>query len=217
MPFTMVSQTSVKDINVFIAHAPQEMPVNGFMQPVNLLTSLEESYHRQYGAASVYGKQVCWIEPLVNPSIPNRLRDLDSLPLVRRQLFKFPVFYTASNKATQQNAALDAPYFLDTNPAASIDSIHIEPNDWQLRVLTETDTRLCVLQNYNAHWQVKIDGKASAVERSNHAFMSVRVPAGQHLVHWHYETVFLKKWLVLGLLILLMLVLLTCWPKRRFH
>lgn len=217
IPFTMVTQVSPNGINAFMAHAPHDMPVNGFTQPVSLLTSLEESYHRQYGAASVYGKQVCWIEPLVNPSIPNRLRDLDSLPTVRHRLFQFPVFYPAVNKATQQNVAQDAPYFMEPNAAARIDSIYIEPNDWHLLVTTATETRLCVLQNYNANWQVWIDGKKSKPARSNHAFMSVQIPAGKHLVHWHYEPGFLKEWILVSLLVLVMLMLLTCWPGRRFR
>ncbi|HNP54305.1 MAG TPA: YfhO family protein, partial [Ferruginibacter sp.] len=215
IPFTMVSQVSPTAINRFIQQSPNHLPAESWQQPVQVSTALEDAYQRQYGAASVYLKHVCWINPLVNPSIPNRLRELDSMPVVRAQLFRFPVFYGAQNHPDILMDDHDAPYYLQVSKSFRINALELQPNDWQLSVTGEAETRLCVCQNYNANWQVQIDGKNARVEPGNHAFMSVLVPAGNHRIRWHYELPYLNICVWIGILTMLVVVLLTGWPKRR--
>ena len=71
--------------------------------------------------------------------------------------------------------------------------MHISAPGWRQLVLTET---------HHPQWKCTIDGKTVPVYLTDYAFMSVRVPPGEHEVLWWFEPTRFKQGLIVSLVAL---------------
>jgi hypothetical protein len=82
------------------------------------------------------------------------------------------------------------------------------PHDIEVWAAVGEPALLMVSESWYPNWQVSVDGEPAELLRTNHAFLGVRVPAGEHLVLFHY----VRPWstwvglaISLGMLLLLVL------------
>ncbi len=69
--------------------------------------------------------------------------------------------------------------------------MHVSAGGWRQLVLTET---------HHPQWRCTIDGSEVPVYLTDYAFMSVRVPPGEHEVAWWFEPIRFKQGMVVSLI-----------------
>jgi uncharacterized membrane protein YfhO len=84
------------------------------------------------------------------------------------------------------------PFVYVTNDSVSIQPAGIQllkftPNNFFFRINSPVTGRLQLFQQYNHNWHAFINNKPVQIQKSNIAFMSVRIPAGTSSVEWEYR------------------------------
>ena len=98
--------------------------------------------------------------------------------------------------------------------AGSVKWLKRSPNAFELRVQVASDGLLVVSNSWYPGWTATVDGKVSEILRANGALQAIRMPAGDHLVHFRFTSPMFRLggWmLALGLLGLAALG----WQARR--
>ena len=72
---------------------------------------------------------------------------------------------------------------------------------------------LTLLQNNYKYWKVKIDNKPVAHFTGFKTFISVPVPAGEHVVEFSFDSTRIKKWAYLNLILLIMAIAIAMIPN----
>jgi uncharacterized membrane protein YfhO len=101
--------------------------------------------------------------------------------------------YVTNNRGERQNEGIRLPKFT--------------PNQFQFHIHSPEEGRLQLFQQYNHNWHVKVNGQAVTIEKSNIAFMSVKIPAGNSLIEWEYKPKKVYAGIVLSALTLLSILL----------
>ncbi|HQU57271.1 MAG TPA: hypothetical protein PLG88_07555, partial [Chitinophagaceae bacterium] len=63
------------------------------------------------------------------------------------------------------------------------------------------------------YWKVKIDNKPVAHFTGFKTFISVPVPAGEHIVEFSFDSTRIKKWAYLNLILLIMAIAIAMIPN----
>lgn len=83
-----------------------------------------------------------------------------------------------------------------------------------VRISTDAPAMLVLNQLDAAGWTVSVDGEPAEGLRMGGLFRAVRVPEGDHLVHWRYAPPFFTSGLMISLLTALFLVMMTIHLSR---
>jgi uncharacterized membrane protein YfhO len=58
--------------------------------------------------------------------------------------------------------------------------------EYRMRTSAAGARQLVLSVTFHPEWKCTVDGKETPIHRTDYAFMSVRVPAGQHEVVWRF-------------------------------
>lgn len=86
-----------------------------------------------------------------------------------------------------------------TQAAGEILDIRDLPGWYRMRTRAALPKQLVLTESYHPHWRCAIDGKPVPVCLTDYAFMSIRVPAGEHQVEWRFEPARFKIGLAISL------------------
>ncbi|MDB5252023.1 MAG: hypothetical protein JWP27_1192, partial [Flaviaesturariibacter sp.] len=78
-------------------------------------------------------------------------------------------------------------------------------------------TALNLTQNCYPNWEARIDGQDVPIRTTNLAFMSVRVPAGVHVVEWRYRPRAVMASIPVSIAVLVLSLFLLVRKRRRIH
>lgn len=94
----------------------------------------------------------------------------------------------------------------EPDPDGSVEWVEREMDASTIRVTTDRPALLVISENYYPAWRASIDGQPVDVLRANYTFRAVAVPAGEHEVHFEYDTANLRGvvFASAGLLVLLL-------------
>ncbi len=75
------------------------------------------------------------------------------------------------------------------NPASDRAEItEYEANRMEIETSTEADGMLVLSEVHYPAWKAYIDGEPVEIERANHIFRAVPIPAGEHIIEFRYES-----------------------------
>jgi hypothetical protein len=74
------------------------------------------------------------------------------------------------------------------------------PGRYVMRTRADGPRQLVLTETYHPEWRCRIDQQVVPVHLTDYTFMSVRVPAGEHLVEWWYEPTTFRQGLVVTVL-----------------
>ncbi len=66
--------------------------------------------------------------------------------------------------------------------------LKFDANDVIVKIAVTHPSFLVRAQNYHSQWKVFIDGKPAPLLRTNICSQGLWVPAGEHVIHWHFGT-----------------------------
>jgi hypothetical protein len=72
------------------------------------------------------------------------------------------------------------------------------PRDQVVRTLSGQPGVLLMVQRWHPDWKATVDGKPTPLLRANHLFSGVQVPAGEHVVEFHYQPSRPTLWVTLA-------------------
>jgi hypothetical protein len=61
------------------------------------------------------------------------------------------------------------------------------PNTVRARVSAPVDSFMVSNDNYDRFWTATVDGSRVPIYRANYTYKAIRLPAGEHVVEWHYN------------------------------
>lgn len=208
IPYTIVSRVSTRDINAFIDQSPKGYPCPSGSIPIAVNNKKESSYNRAYASASVYLKQIAWVNEVVNPSHHKLLFDLAAADSLRRRIFSYPPYYMADTAYRYSDSLLAIPssqkiLFADDVPGLKKNDQegHASPGYVQcsgfsnrscsFQTNATAPAYLLLTQVYSKNWKAFIGHREVKIYRANMAFMCVMVPPGKQHVKFLYEPAYL--------------------------
>jgi hypothetical protein len=100
-------------------------------------------------------------------------------------------------------------------PTGRVEWLERGANEQRLRVETDRDALLLVLDNYYPAWKATVDGEAVDILRANYTFRAIPVKAGQHEVVLHFDAGGLRRWAYVSAAVLLLLLCVALLGSRR--
>jgi hypothetical protein len=113
---------------------------------------------------------------------------------------------------------LFAPRTLSGEPVAGTAVIETyEPDRVVVRTTADRPALLVLADNYYPGWEARIDDRAAPVQRANHTFRAVPVPAGEHVVTLRFRPTafYVGAWISLGTFLALLAVAAVAFLRHR--
>ncbi|MBS3119401.1 YfhO family protein, partial [Candidatus Woesearchaeota archaeon] len=110
--------------------------------------------------------------------------------------------------------AADGKSMRGTQPYAEPDITLYSPHIINIHATLTEPGYLVLTEPWYKFWQARIDGRPANVYRTNHMFMGVYVPAGEHDITFEYRNslfqfgLFISLWTLAGILIVIVYILL---------
>jgi hypothetical protein len=99
------------------------------------------------------------------------------------------------------------------DPGAMVENVKYSAGQIEFNVRAGQPTVVVVAESWDPSWKAEVNGSAAVVEKANHAFMLVNVPAGENKVRMYFfDSSFSKGRILTGLTMLVCLVL---WSRGR--
>ena len=80
--------------------------------------------------------------------------------------------------------------------AGKVADLQAGVSEYTMRTSAAGPRQLVLSATYHPEWKCTVDGQETPIRRTDFAFMSVRVPAGDHQVRWWYDPVRFRQGLV---------------------
>jgi hypothetical protein len=106
-------------------------------------------------------------------------------------------------------APLPAGVEVEAGAGGTVEWLTREVDRFTIRVLSDRPGLLVILDNYYPAWQAAVNGHSTAIYRANHTFRAVAVPAGEHVVSFHYAPETLRTGALISVVVLTALVALV--------
>jgi len=111
--------------------------------------------------------------------------------------------------------ALPAGVTLSGAPVGGVEWVEPGVNEQTLRVQTDRDALLMVLDNYYPAWKATVSGKPVEILRANYTFRAIPIKAGQHDVVMRFDPGELRKWSFVSAALMLILLAAALLGSRR--
>jgi hypothetical protein len=85
------------------------------------------------------------------------------------------------------NDEIPTPPAVVTPIPGTVEYMSYVPKRFKLRTSSAAPSVLLVNDHYDPDWRVTVDGKPEKLLRANFLMRAVQVPAGEHMVEWHYR------------------------------
>jgi hypothetical protein len=191
IPFTMVSQVPVEEMNAFVKSFPSGFPISEAVKP--LITEDLRKKNGLYGYPGFYSKQLTIQNVKVSPTINTAYKELWKEAAVMDSLAGQPVFSISNN--------------------GKIKLANFSPNRFELNYSSDTTSDVFIIQQYNHNWKAYVSGKETKIE-THRAFMKLAVNKGSGRIQLGYRPAYILTAAIISLLtVIISIVLITV--KRR--
>jgi uncharacterized membrane protein len=172
LPATFVSKVPPGAINSFIKKFPSGYPTDKLKIPVMEDTSRHTLYDPLvFGYESYYNKKIEIPTRITTPCILSSTDSFLNNPAEKKLISGHPVFHFRNMKMSESN---------------SIEINEFRSNGFSISASADEPRQLDISQNYYKHWKATIDGRPTAISRTNISFMSILIPTGRHEVRFEY-------------------------------
>jgi Bacterial membrane protein YfhO len=170
---SIVSQYRTSEVNKYIHSFPDGYPMPDVNAPVGSEVYSDSILISPHGYDNFYNKKITIQDHIITPTLNSDYYQFLESKTLRWQLKGYPFVYVANDSGVRRTALIKLLKF--------------SPNNFLFEVSSETAGKLNLFQQYNHNWHVVINKQSVAVQKSNIAFMSVNLPAGQSLIEWKYQ------------------------------
>lgn len=222
MPYTVVGQKSVKEIQSVLNQSPDGFP-EPTLKPVKENRQPDYATDKLIGNWSMYGKeQGTTKQQLTYPIFfadnynyfQTGLNDVtQKTPFVlfadKIEYYKDSIRFSNNDSATcflkkEVPSQTSLHIITNKNSGRQIEVRHVTPNSYNMITQSTDDEMLILKQNFYLNWTAKIDGVNTAIYPCNYTFMAIKIPAGKHKIEFSYLP---KTAKFLGLINILFLIL----------
>lgn len=177
LPFTFISQVKTNSINQYIATVPHGFPL------LDLKATVKTGIFSDTPDLGVFDYRLLLtktisiqnhvITPTISTSYIHFLNDIE----LRQTLIGYPfVYFSDSSMSPQVNP-----------PNAFIKMLGFSNNHLSLKTSSPSNIILNLFQQYHHGWEARIDKTVTPIFKSNIAFMSILLPAGNHDVTFIFK------------------------------
>jgi hypothetical protein len=192
LPFTVVSQYKTADVNNYINAFPDGYPLintNASVESEVISDSIEISVH---GYHNFYKKKITIQDHIKTPTLNRDYEIFLGDKQLRTALKGYPFVYMNNNSGQRIDA--------------SIRLSELNPNKFVFNIQSSSGGKLVLFQQYHHNWKATMDNKQVPITKANLAFMSILVPAGDHVVQWEYKPVNVNTAIIVSLVSLLIIL-----------
>ncbi|MCB0714571.1 MAG: hypothetical protein KDC06_01040 [Chitinophagaceae bacterium] len=203
LPYTGLGMMSKKAVQQVIDKFPKGIQTQDLVA-INDADYIQPKNNSQFQLIASYSKKIGSKEPDQYPvqlrTNQQMINDTALYHFIKKQSYLFLSEDTALMTSTNfDNQHLQ----VQTAGAGFIKcTIHNDQYKW-----------LTLLQNNYKYWKVKIDNKPVAHFTGFKTFISVPVPAGEHVVEFSFDSTRIKKWAYLNLILLIMAIAIAMIPN----
>ena len=167
MPFTMISQHKVKEVNAFINSFPKNFPPDLAWKNIEFKVN-DSSALTVYGYKNFYTKTISIQDHVITPTINTRYAILLN-DLALKETIKEHKFAYAENAVTTL--------------------LKFSPNSFSFYIDNRERSVFHITQQYNCNWKVRINGHSTPVTPDNIAFMKIMIAKGPNRIDLVYRPV----------------------------
>ncbi|HWJ27421.1 MAG TPA: YfhO family protein [Flavisolibacter sp.] len=170
MPFTLVSQHKVKEVNTFINSFPEGFPINKAWEYIDN-PSNDSVGITTNGYTKFYEKRISFQGFINNPTVSTSYQEFLQDHSLRSMISKHDFAYSDKNEPVQL--------------------ISFNPNEFIFQTQAKEIGTLQIVQQYHPNWKAYIDGNKTKIDRNQITFMQVTLPAGVHTIKIQYQLPYL--------------------------
>jgi hypothetical protein len=185
MPFTMVSQYRVKEVNAFVRSFPEGFPADLAALPV-LNRQEDSSVISVFGYSQFYNKRISIQDHVITPTLTRRYADFLGDAALRTAI------------ATGPFARLDLP-----EGKGTVKLEKFVPDSVRFTVQNSEPTTFILVQQYHPSWKAFVDGRWTRIKPGLTAFMTIPLAPGNHVVSFRYEPTLIMVLAAIAVLVLL--------------
>lgn len=194
MPYTHASQYPTSSVNSFIRSFDKGYPLSLAKLQVKDNNADKNDVHL-FGYKNYYKKRITIQDFIYTPTINSSYRNFLKDSLVRQEIMHHPFIYTNNN----------TPIIIKK----------FTPNRLQFNVTLKSPSTVFITQQYNHNWSAIVNSYPHKVERSNIAFMKIKLPKGNHKVIMKYMPKYI--WITLSLSIVTLCIILLLLGMKHFN
>jgi hypothetical protein len=203
-PFTVVKKDTAQSIQRLINQVARP----GFSNP-DISVSLAENskdgmkLFKEIGTGNMYNKKVGRVDYIISPcNLVEQNAFWDNTKL-QTQCMQYPLIYKADtaillsqldkfNTTARKIAFIGSVATMNWINQHHSDSNNMNvkqflPQHYEFEVQGNAPAFYVLQQNWYPRWQLSIDGKPTPIEKTNLAFMGLKVPEGKHVISFNYK------------------------------
>lgn len=174
VPYTGAGKTSVAHLQSVINHSPKGIPIPA-LHPILNNDTIPASDNALLGNWSMYNKQPGTIKEMPYPIQLNNMR----------------AFFD-SNSSKDSNHYFHKPFLFVMRGNAKVTILHYSPNKIEVKVITDTASKLVIQQNNYPYWKYQVNGEMHDVTPEGINFMAVPLKKGVNEVLLAFNPLFIK-------------------------
>ena len=186
IPFTGVGKASVAQVQSVLNKSPKGIPLP-ILSPIKNNVAGTPDENSMIGDWSMYNKQIGTAQEVPYPIILKNMRA-----------------YFDKDAITGKENHLDKAFiYLEDSAEATIQLLSFSPQQMELKVQSNTATKLVLQQNFYPHWYYSIGNDKKELNQYEMNFMSVPIVKGETHLKISFEPILIKYGMLLSVCTLL--------------
>lgn len=180
IPYTLVSKTSPGKLNALLNNYPEGYPIPDKNSSIRFNSSDALDHFELIGISGFYNKKISTTDVVYTPTFMTLTEKAMGDSLVKHTVLSKPYAYLTGD--------------------GNFELSKFRNNGFEFETTTNDTTSFCLQQLHMPGWKCFVDGKAVNIQTINTAYMSVKIPAGNHKVKFVYRPAGLIVFLSLSVL-----------------
>lgn len=204
LPLTYFRTSAPETVQQLLRAQPAGYPLPDPSTSMALQSAEGMNYFNEIGCLNPFNKKIGRSDYIITPANLSWQMEFWEDTLFRTKIMNYPVFYMAdtiysaankdlflSDTRHSKTALADLPVenpdtTLSVTPG-KVKALSFEPNEFLFETQTDGNGFLVVHQNHYPNWQARLDDKPVPILKTNHAFMGVIIPPGNHRLTFTYK------------------------------
>lgn len=204
LPLTYFRTSPPKTVQQILDAQPSGYPLPDPSTSLATQSAEGMNYFNEIGCLNPFNKKIGRSDYIITPANLSWQMEFWEDTLLRTKVMNYPAFYMAD---TVYSSVHKARFLSDTilRKAALADLaaantgnipavspgratvISFQPDEMLFNLQTDGHGFFVLLQNHYPNWEAKLDNKPVPVLKTNHAFMGVQIPPGEHRLSFTYK------------------------------
>lgn len=204
LPLTWFRTSSPQSVQQLLDAQPAGYPLP---DPVASLASQSADgmkYFNEIGCLNAFNKKIGRSDYIITPANLSWQMDFWEDSLLRNKVMNYPAFYLADTvyasadkqlfladnplrKAALADLPVTKPVMEPSDSSGHVQVLSFSPDHMAFKVQASRPALLVLTQNHYSNWKATLDNEKTELLYTNHAFMGVMIPPGEHLVSFTYR------------------------------